>query len=1217
LFSKFCLIENVAPPPKRIYRKTFSDNQEFENSTFKPDDKLLYFLGMFHTNFVHLHVHSHYSLLDGAAPVKAIVDAARRFRMPAIAITDHGNMFGAIELYQYALKRGVKPILGFEAYVTPHPFEKKIKDPMYHLVLLARNIVGYRNLVKLSTLAYTDGFYYKPRINFELLEKYSEGLIALGACLAGEVPERLLKDDREGAIEAIRRYQKIFGQENFFVEIQNHGMAEQIDILRPLVEVARHCNAPIVATNDSHYVKPEDWEAQDALLCLSTNAKIEDENRFRFPTREFYLKSPAEMNELFAEFPDAISNTLRIAERCNVQLQLGKSILPEFPIPEGKTSESYLTELCLSGYQWRYKTDTPAQEVQDRLEYELGVIKRMGFCDYFLIVWDFIRAAREMGVPVGPGRGSAAGSLVAYLLGITDIDPLRYGLLFERFLNPERISMPDIDVDFSDDGRQQVIDYVVEKYGRSKVAQIITFNFILAKMAIRDIGRVMGVELPEVDRIAKLIPEKPGIHLKSVLNDVPELKDMVANGTDQQKRLLRIAETVDGLVRHSGVHACGIVISAMDLMDIVPLYKDKNGEIVTQYEKNAIESIGLLKMDFLGLKTLTILKRALENVKASRGIEVNLDEASLEDTKTYELLQKALTLGVFQLESAGMRNLISRLQPSVFEDIVALLAMYRPGPLGSGMVDDFVERKHGRKAMAYPHPDLEPVLKDTYGVFLYQEQVMQTANILANFSMAQADALRKAMGKKIREVMEKMGNLFVKGAIERGIDGQLAQDIFDLMAGFAEYGFNKSHSAAYALVTFRTAYLKAHYPVEFMAAVLSSELNDTDKIAEYIDECRTMGIEIRPPDINVSNSLFTVDGGAIHYGLSALKGVGAGAIESIEKVRIEGGPFKSLCDFTRRVDSKQVNARVVDALIKAGAFDSFGLKKRQLSEMAAEALKVGQSAQKERESGQATFFDLLGDDAEVMGIQDLDPPNVPEFTEKELLAAEKEVYGFYLTGDPFKSVAPLGRLFSTTTLNRLADAGDSQVFRVAGILTGMKRHITKKGDGMAFLTIEADNASADVTLFPRAYEQYSARLKVDEPVFMVVSTQLMDGSVKVNAEKVLTLEDFNSEEAGKVTLFVPPEMTGRENYQKLLNVLQKNIGQVGFVMKINTHDREKVTLKPGSRFRLNLSPQFVAAWEKLCGQGAVKVDFNHLEVSLKRRSWKRNGNGANGLKATG
>lgn len=1159
---------------------------------------------MFHTNFVHLHVHSHYSLLDGAAPVKAIVDAARRFRMPAIALTDHGNMFGAVELYQYAIKKGVKPIIGFEAYLTAGSHTDSKRDlPLYHLVLLARNLEGYRNLVKLSTIGFTKGFYYKPRIDFELLEQHKEGIIALGACLAGEIPRELLDDDREGAIAAIKRYQQILGKENFYVEIQNHGLDDQVRILRSLVEVARACDCPIVATNDSHYVKPEDWEAQDALLCLSTNAKIDDIKRMRFGTREFYLKSPQEMTELFAEWPDAISNTLRIAERCNVQLSLGKSILPKFEIPEGKTSESYLTELCVKEYPRRYGSDSPGEEVEKRLDYELSVIKRMGFCDYFLIVWDFIRAAREMGVPVGPGRGSAAGSIVAYLLGITDIDPLKYGLLFERFLNPERISMPDIDVDFSDDGRQKVIDYVKEKYGRDRVSQIITFNFILAKMAIRDIGRVMGMELSEVDRIAKLVPEKPGIHLKAVLNDVPELKEIVEHGTEQQKKLLKIAGTVDGIVRHTGVHACGIVISAIDLMDIVPLCIDKDKNIMTQYEKNAIESIGLLKMDFLGLKTLTILQRALENIKESRGVEVDLEKAPIDDPKVYQLLQQALTLGIFQLESAGMRNLIARLKPSVFEDIIALLAMYRPGPLSSGMVDDFVERKHGRKDMAYPHPDLEPVLKDTYGVFLYQEQVMQTANVLAGFTMAQADALRKAMGKKIAEVMEKMGKLFVKGAVERGVSQDLAQSIFDLMAGFAEYGFNKSHSAAYAVVTFRTAYLKAHYPVEFMAAVLSSEINDTDKIAEYVDECRTLGMEILPPDINISVGLFRVDKGNIRFGLSAIKGVGQGAVDSIVEQRTKAGPFKSISDLTRRVDTRQVNARVIDALIKAGALDSFGLKKSQLIEMAAEALKSGQTAMKDRLSGQSTFFDILGADDSGMADVEVKAPDIPELPEKDLLLAEKEVFGFYLTGDPFNAVAPLGRVFSTHSLTSLAEAQDGQTCRIAGILTGFKRHLTKKGDTMAFLTLEADNASVDVTIFPKSYEEYHHLLKIDEPLFMIVQTQLMEGTIKANAEKVLVLDDFNTEGFSKISLVIPPGFANRETYQKLLGVLQKNPGQLPFSLKIHVPEGGKVGLKPPSRFRISLTPGLIKGWEKICGKNTIKIEFPQLEM-LTRKNFR-------------
>ena len=1159
---------------------------------------------MFHSNFVHLHVHSHYSLLDGAAPVKAIVDAARRFHMPAIAITDHGNMFGAIELYQYALKKGVKPIIGYEAYLTPGLHTERNRDlPLYHLVLLARNIEGYRNLVKLSTIGFTKGFYYKPRIDFQLLEQYSGGLIGLGACLAGEIPRALLKEDREAAMAAIKRYQQILGPENFYVEIQNHGIPDQIKVLKPLVEVARACNAPIVATNDSHYVRPEDWEAQDALLCLSTNAKIDDVKRLRFETKEFYLKSPQEMSELFAEYPEAITNSRLIAERCNVQLTLGKSILPAFDIPEGKTSESYLTELCYQGFTWRYGSDNPGEEVQKRLDYELSVIKRMGFCDYFLIVWDFIRAARDMDVPVGPGRGSAAGSIVAYLLGITDIDPLKYGLLFERFLNPERISMPDIDVDFSDDGRQKVIDYVKAKYGRDRVSQIITFNFILAKMAIRDIGRVMGMDLPEVDRIAKMVPEKPGTHLKKVLKETPDLMEVLEHGSEYQKKLLRIAETVDGLVRHTGVHACGIVISSMDLMDIVPLYMDKNDDIMTQYEKNAIESIGLLKMDFLGLKTLTILKNALENIKVSRGIEVDLEKVPIDDEKVYHLLQQALTLGVFQLESAGMRNLIARLKPSVFEDIIALLAMYRPGPLSSGMVDDFVERKHGRKELAYPHPDLEPVLKDTYGVFLYQEQVMQTANVLANFSMAQADALRKAMGKKIAETMEKMGKLFVAGSVERGIAKEKAQEIFDLMAGFAEYGFNKSHSAAYAVITYRTAYLKAHYPVEFMAAVLSSEINNTDKIAEYVDECRTMGMEILPPDVNISETLFKVDRGNIRFGMSAIKGVGAGAVDSIVEHRLKDGPYKSLGDFTRRVDTRQVNSRVIDALIKAGAFDSFGLKKSQLLEMAGEALKSGQSAQKDKNAGQATFFDILGDDAGGIGEIELAPPNIPELAEKELLLAEKEVFGFYLTGDPFNAVAPLGRVFSTHSLTSILEAGDGSTCRIAGILTACKRHITKKGDYMAFLTVEADNASVDVTIFPKTYEDCHHRLKIDEPLFMIVQTQLIEGTVKVNAEKVLFLEDFNEEGFSKITFMVPPAFADRENYRKMLEILQKNPGQTPFFIKIISSEGVKVTLKPPARFRITLNPGLIKSWEKLCGKNSMKIEFPQLE-QLSRRSFR-------------
>ncbi|NLM17871.1 MAG: DNA polymerase III subunit alpha [Candidatus Riflebacteria bacterium] len=1161
--------------------------------------------------FVHLHVHSHYSLLDGAAPVKGIVDLAHKYNMSSVAITDHGNMFNAVEFYQYALKRGVKPIIGFEAYISAGSrFEKNRNIPLHHVVLLARNNEGYKNLVKLATKGYTEGFYYRPRIDHELLAEHSEGLIALGACLAGEVPAALLENDMDKAVAAIKRYQDILGKENFYVELQNHGMPEQIRILEPLVEAAKLAGAPICATNDSHYLLPEDWEAQDALLCLGTNAKLEDEKRYRFPSREFYFKTAQEMERLFEKWPEAIRNTRIISERCNVQLTLGKSILPHFDLPQGKTADSYLAELCHDGFVKRYGTRTPGEEIQKRLDYELSVIRDMGFSDYFLIVWDFIEAARRMDVPVGPGRGSAAGSIVAYLLGITDVDPLKYGLLFERFLNPERISMPDIDVDFSDEGRDKVVEYVKEKYGRDRVSQIITFNFMLAKMAIRDVGRVLGVDLAEVNRLAKLVPDKPGIHLKKCLQEVPELKDILANGTPEEKKLLDIASKVDGLARHTGVHACGVVISSVDLMDIVPLYVDKDKNIVSQYEKKAIESIGLLKMDFLGLKTLSIIKRALENIKQTTGKDIDLDNIPLDDKKTYELLQKAWTLGVFQLESDGMRKVVASLQPSVFEDIIALLAIYRPGPLNSGMVDDFIERKHGRKELAYPHPDLEPVLKDTYGVYLYQEQVMQTSNILAGFTMGQADSLRKAMGKKIPAAMQEMSKLFVEGAVKKGLTEENAQGIFDLMAGFAEYGFNKSHSAAYAVITYRTAYLKAYYPVEFMAAILSSELDNTDKLAKYTEECKTMKIEVLPPDINASGLYFGVENGAIRYALGALKGIGTGAAESIAKEREKNGPYLSFSDFIHRVDSSQVNARVMDALIKSGSFNCFNLRKSQLLLMSVDALKTAQQTQKERSKGQVTFFDLFGSEAKGMGSIEIKAPDVPELSEKELLMFEKEIFGFYFSNSPYKSIAPIGDAFATHSVSFLKENAVETSCRIAGILTSFKRHITKKGDAMAFLTLESDNASIEVTVFPRTYADCSAKLVVDEPIFAAVTTEVVDDTVKAIAEDIYSASDFENPDFVDVLFKIPSDKANRETYENLLPLLQKHPGALKVNMKICSGDENKknVYIELPDRFRVKLSPVVVKSWQDICGKNSVQLAFpeieRKLETSRRRRNFK-------------
>lgn len=1173
---------------------------------------------MFYTNFVHLHVHSHYSMLDGAATVKSIVDMARRFRMPAVAITDHGNMFGTIEFYQYALSRGIKPIIGFEAYVSAKDCKIHTQDnrDTNHLVLLAKNNVGYKNLVKMSTLGYTEGFYYRPRIDHSIIERHSEGIIALSACLNGEIPRALLQGDKEKAKEILEYYQGVFGKENFYVEIQNHGIEDQIRVLPMLIELARECNAPLIATNDNHYANPADWEAQDALLCLGTNAKLEDENRFRFDSKEFYFKSGQEMTKIFEQWPDAIENSVRIAERCNVQIQLGEPFLPKFDLPQGKTSESYLTELCYQGLAKRYGSDNPSEEIIKRLEYELSVIKGMGFCDYFLIVWDFIDYARKNNIPVGPGRGSAAGAIVAYLLGITDIDPIKYDLLFERFLNPDRISMPDIDVDFSDEDRAKVIDYVKEKYGKDRVSLIITFNFILAKSSIRDVGRVMGVPLSDVNRIAKLVPDKPDTHLKDVLHTVPELKNILTNGTAQEKKLLKIAETVDGLVRHAGVHACGVVVSAFDLQDLVPLYVDKDKNIVTQYEKKSVEEIGLLKMDFLGLKTLTIIKNALANVKETTGLELDFENISISESKVYEMLSEGLSLGVFQLESSGMRALLKKLKPSVFEDVIALLAMYRPGPLKSGMVDDFVKRKHGLTETSYLHPDLEPILKDTYGVYLYQEQVMKTSNVLAGFTMGQADELRKAMGKKLVDKMQSLGEKFVKGAINRGVDGELAESIFKLMAGFGEYGFNKSHSAAYAVITYRTAYLKAFYPVEFMAAALSSEMDNSEKLAEYVQECLARGIKILPPDINKSYNLFKVENGNIRYCLSGLKGVGQGAVEQIVIDRELNGPYKSLSELTRRLDTKVINARVLDALIASGALDEFGLKKSQLYAISAEALKTGQNIQKDKSTGQSTFFDLDGDFAESMGPVEITPPEIAELHEKELLLKEKEVFGFYLTRDPYANIATIGAAFDTIslpqtkqTLNKFEEdeAGDNEIQslcgenqRISGILSSVKKHITKKGETMAFIALEAAGHTLEMAVFPRAYEKYGHKLVVDEPLFTVAQIQDQGDAIKINADVILSLYDFNQPGASRVLLNIPPHCANKENYLAIKEVLRKNRGITPVIINIISENGQKLRLAATNDLSCMLNSVLIQDLKTLCGPENLRVELYQLEVFMKR-----------------
>ena len=801
------------------------------------------------SEFVHLHVHSHYSLLDAVGETNMIIETARRFGMPAIAVTDHGNMFGAIEFYQNAIKAGVKPIIGFEAYLTEGCRLEKdgtsFRKPLYHLILLAKNINGYKNLIKLSSFGYTEGYYYKPRIDWELLQKHHDGIIALSGCLQGEVPWKLMHGDDDGAKKAVRRYQDVFGRDNFFLEIQNHGLAEQTAVLPKIVSLARSCDAPIVATNDSHYIEADDWEAHDILLCIQTGSTMKDPNRFKFGTHEFYLKSPQLMGELFKDFPEALINTLSVAERCNLQLSLGKSILPHFPVPVGMTSEMHLEQLCREMIPHRYLAGERGAAGK-RLDDELGIIRKLGLCDYFLIAWDFVKHAREVGIPVGPGQG-AAGSIVNYLLRITDLDPILHMLLFEPFLNQDRISVPDIGIAFSEEGRQKVSEYIFEKYGRDKVSQIITFSRLFSRDAVRMVGSALEIPLPEVERIVKPFPEKRGTHLKSVLNEISEVKEIAESGTEEQKRLLRLATTLEGTACHTGIHPTGIVIAHEPLEEVVPMHMSKSKEFVTQYEKNSLENIGFAKIDIICINILSVIQKAFDFIKASHGIEADQSFHTFTDKATYEILCLGLSEGVFQLEAEGMRSLMKQLEPSIFSDIIALLAMNRPGALDSGMVDELVKCKHGIREMRFLHTDLVRILKTTYGVFLYQEQIMQAAHVMADIPMNSTASWWRNMARMNIGEIEEMKILFSEGAARRGISKQMSQEIFEVMVKDAPHCFSKAHATSYAVLSYQTAWLKAHYPTELLMAMVASEITDPDKIKRYAEECLAFGVEVSMP----------------------------------------------------------------------------------------------------------------------------------------------------------------------------------------------------------------------------------------------------------------------------------------------------------------------------------------------------------------------------------
>ncbi len=1098
---------------------------------------------MTHSDFVHLHLHTQYSLLDGACRIKELVSQAVSFKMPAVAITDHGNMFGLVEFYEACVKSGIKPILGCEVYVAPKSRFDKADNGVYessnHFILLARDEEGYHNLKKLVSAAYLEGYYYRPRIDKELLSTHCRGLIGSSACLKGEIPCLLLDKRFNDALKRADEFSSMFGKDNFYLEIQENMIPEQTIVNEGILKISKELGLPLVATNDVHYLKKESAHSHEALLCIQTQTTLDDPNHMRFQTPEFYFKSPDEMKKLFSYAPEAIQNTIKIAERCNVTIEFGKPHLPQYAPPDGQSREEYLRKLCEEGLVRRYGSN-PAPEIIQRLEHELKTISRMGFISYFLIVWDFIHYAKSKGIPVGPGRGSAAGSLVSYLLGITELDPLKYKLLFERFLNPERVGLPDIDIDFCFERRQEVIDYVTQKYGKENVSQIITFGTMLARAVIRDVGRVMSVPYAEVDKIAKLVPAELGITLEDALK-TDELKNLYANNP-QVKQLIDTAKDLEGLSRHASVHAAGVVISDKPLDDYMPLCKIDEATVTSGYSMKALEKIGLLKMDFLGLRTLTVIDEALKIIKRTKSMDIDINNILLDDKKTFELFANAHTIGVFQLESAGMRDILKKLKPTCFEDLIAILALYRPGPIGSGMIDDFIQRKNGLKPIRYDHPKLEKVLKDTYGIMVYQEQVMQIASELAGFSLAQADLLRRAMAKKIPEEMDKQRSQFVEGCVKNKIEKKIATKIFDLIDYFSGYGFNRSHSAAYAVISYRTAYLKANYPVEFMTALLTSEKENTDKVVEYVKECGQMGITVLNPTVNESFSKFTVENDkTIRFGLLAVKNVGKGAIDSIVEVRSKGGMFKSLEDFCERVDLRLVNKKVLESLIKCGAMDSFGFFRSQLMSMLGECLEQSAKSHRDRDSGQLSFFDI--DEAGASGFKrfTVNVPQIKEWPEIQLLGFEKDILGFYISGHPLVRYEHLLKRFSSCSIAHLSGRQDQEEISIVGLINKIKLTTTRaKAEKMAILRVEDLTSIVEVLVFPNTYKQVSKSIVPNSVVLIRGKLNLREDIPKILASNITPID---------------------ESYRMISAI---NIDLSGLKENILTALKEKLALSPGS-----------------------------------------------------
>ena len=1154
---------------------------------------------MQHSDFVHLHVHSEYSLLDGAAQLEKLVAKAKELKFPAIALTDHGNLFGAIDFYQAAQKGGIKPIVGCELYVAPRGRkERGGEDGGYeganHLTVLVRNLTGYKNLIKLVAKAYLEGFYYKPRVDKELLAQHADGLLVLSGCLNSEVSRLISAGEHDRAREAAGWHQEVFGKDHYFMEVQAHGLDEQTKVTAETLKLAQAIGAPIAGTNDSHYLEAGHGRAHEALLCIQTGSTLLDPKRWRFSTEEFYVKSADEMARVFAEIPDACRNTLAVAERCNLTLEFGSFHLPRYVVPENHTLESYLEHVARDGLKRRNGAN-PGDAIEERFAHELRIIEKMGFAGYFLVVWDFIHYARERGIAVGPGRGSSAGSLVAYCLGITNVDPIRYGLLFERFLNPERISMPDMDIDFADDRRDEVIRYVAEKYGHDRVAHIITFGTLGAKAAIRDVGRVLGMTYADVDRIAKLVPAFPlNITLDDAYQKSPPLAEMVKTQTNV-KELWDIARTLEGCTRHASVHASAVVISDDALDEHIPLYKDpKRPELITGFAMGPIEKLGLLKMDFLGLRTLTVLANTVALIRDSRGVAIDLDTLPLDDAKTYALLTDARTFGVFQLESGGMRDALRGLKPSSLEDVIAMVSLYRPGPME--LIPDFIARKHGRAKITYEHPAMQKFTQGTYGIMVYQEQIMQIASEMAGFTMGEADTLRRAMGKKDRELMAKQRDKFLAGCAEKGTAAAKAERVWELMEKFAGYGFNKSHAAAYALVAYQTAYFKANYPVEFMAALLTSEMGDTDKIVKYIDECRAMDLRVQPPDVNVSAVQFSVAGDTIRFGLAAIKNVGEAAMESILATRKQDGPFKSLEDFCARVDLRLVNRRVLESLIKAGAFDSLGLPRAHLMAGVDTALETGQRQQREKAEGQASFFDLLPTPVAAPKAEPI--ALVAEWDSDQRLEFEKEVLGFYISGHPLARYASMVESFGITSTSEIAAKSAGARVLLFGQVAALKETATKSGSRMAFVTLEDMVGTVEVTVFPEPFKAAAEHLRGRQPVLVRGRIDDADKGRVVLADDIRPLEAAlaadgrgavkSSSEPNAVRVRIRPAGDPRESIAALRTICGNHPGPVPVFVHLLLPAQEVVVRTRG--LAVDAAPDLVAELNERFGDGAVTVD---------------------------